>query len=145
MDLTIPIENSFLNIRVAVLAKTKNGFLLEKNPEGYYYFIGGRIKINESSEEAAIRELFEETDFKTEKLIFKTVIENFFKLKDNKIVHEICFVYTLEEELIIKKLGSKQIEILVSDFENMDIKPKILKDYIISGDNRPHVIYKDFV
>jgi hypothetical protein len=44
---------------------------------------------------------------------------------------------------IIKKLGSKQIEILVSDFDNMDIKPKILKDYIMSGDNRSHIIYKD--
>ena len=146
MDLTIPVENSFLTIRVAVLAKTKNGFVLEQSPKGYYYFIGGRVKINENSEEAAKRELLEETNVLAEKLIFKTIIENFFKLEsENKIVHEICFVYVLEEELVIKELAHNQVEILVADFENMDLKPKILKDYIVSGDNRSHVIFKDFI
>ena len=146
MDLTIPIENSFLTIRVAVLAKTKNGFVLEHSPKGYYYFIGGRVKINETSEEAAKRELFEETNVLAENLIFKTTIENFFKLEsENKIVHEICFVYVPEEELVIKELAHNRVEIPVTNFENMDIRPKILKDYIMSGDSRPHVIFKDFI
>lgn len=144
MDLTMPVGDSFLNIQVAVLAKTKNGFLFEKDPREFYYFIGGRVKINETSEDAAIRELFEETEFKAKKIVSETIIENFFKLSDNKIVHEILFVYSLEEELIIKKLAPEQIEKQVTDFENMDIRPKILKDYIISGDNKPHIICKEF-
>jgi 8-oxo-dGTP pyrophosphatase MutT (NUDIX family) len=142
-DLTVPIENSTLNIRVAVLAKTNKGFILEKSPIGYLYFIGGRIKINENSEEAAKRELYEEIGIKVDKLTFKTVIENFFMEKENKLVHEICFVYMVEEELEINNLPPKLVECSVADFSYMDIKPKILKDYILSSDNRPHIIFKD--
>ena len=144
MDLTIPIENSILNVRVAVLAKTKNGFILEKSPEGFFYFIGGRIKINEDSEEAAKRELFEEIGVKVENLIFKTIVENFFKDGKSRLVHEICFVYTTKEELEINGLVKDRVGCPVADFKNMDIRPKILKDYILSNDSRPQVICKDY-
>ena len=143
MDLTIPVENSILNIRVAVLVKTKKGFILEKSPIGYFYFIGGRIKINETSEDAAKRELFEEIGIKIEKINFKTILENFF-IVNNKMIHEICFVYTVDEELEINNLVSNLIEYPITDFVNMDIKPKILKDYILSSDNRTHIVFKDY-
>ena len=60
MDLTLPIEDKILNIRVAVILKTKIGYVLEKSKNGYFFVLGGRIKINESSEQAARREVFEE-------------------------------------------------------------------------------------
>ena len=142
MDLTIPIENSILNIRVAVLVRTKKGFIIEKSPEGFFYFIGGRIKINETSEEAAKREIFEEIGIKIEKINFKIILENFF-IEKNKKVHEICFVYSINEELEVSNLVSSRIECPITDFANVDIKPKILKDYILSGDNKPYIISKD--
>ena len=53
-DLSLNVDDFYLNIRVAIIARTKNGFILEKKKTSEYYFlIGGRMKINESSLEAA--------------------------------------------------------------------------------------------
>ncbi|MEI6296906.1 MAG: NUDIX domain-containing protein [bacterium] len=144
MDLTINIKDIILNIRVVVLVKTKKGYVLEKSPNGYLYFIGGRIKINETSEEAAKREIHEEIGIEIDKLIFKTVVENFFISKENKPVHEISFVYTTEGELEIPDLTADCIEYPSDEFEKLDIRPKILKDYILTNNNNPHIIYKGF-
>jgi len=144
MDLTIPVKDSILNIRVAILAKTINGYLLEKNPGGFLYFIGGRIKINETSEEAAKRELMEETGIKTDKISFKTVIENFFIDSEKKFVHEICFVYMVDKELEIDSKKLKLVECSITDFKNTDIKPVAIRDFILNNDNRPHIVNKDY-
>ena len=141
MDLTIKIDKTLLNIRVVVLAKTKNGYILEKSPDGYLYFIGGRIKISENSEQAAKRELLEEVGISDGRLRFTAVIENFFKLKEQP-VHEISFVYSMDEEIEIQKLAKDRIEVPIRDLINMDIRPLGLRDYILSGDQRSHVILK---
>ncbi len=144
MDLEVNIQDTILNIRVAILIKTKNGFVLEKSPNGYFYFIGGRIRINETSEETAKREILEEMSIKIEKLTFKTIIENFFISKENQSIHEICFVYIADDELEIHDLMPGHVECPSADFRNMDIRPKVIKDYILNNDNRSHVIFKDF-
>jgi len=144
MDLTIPVKDSVLNIRVAVLAKTKNGFLFSKDTEGFLYFIGGRIKINETSEEAAKRELIEETGIRTDKINFKTIIENFFIDSEKRFVHEICFVYVVNDELKINSKALKLVECPIIDFKNTDIRPIAIRDFILNKDNRPHIIYKDY-
>ncbi|MEW6617058.1 MAG: NUDIX domain-containing protein [Patescibacteria group bacterium] len=143
MDLEIDIKGTFLNIKVVILVKTKNGFILEKSPNGYFYFVGGRVKINETSEEAAKREIFEEIGIKIEELTFKTIIENFFTLKENQHVHEICFVYTIDHKLEINDLASNYVECPITNFENTDIRPRALKDYILTNDDRPHIIYRN--
>lgn len=143
MDLTINIKDIILNVRVAIIVKTKKGFVLEKHPQGFLYFIGGRIKINETSEEAAKREIYEEIGMHVEKFTFKTVVENFF-ISENQPVHEICFVYMTDDELEIPNLLSDHIECPIDDFKNMDIRPKIIKDYVLTNDNSPHVISKNF-
>ncbi len=144
MDLTISVKDSILNVRVVILAHTKNGYLFEKNPDGYLYFVGGRIKINETSEEAAKREFFEETGIKVDKVNFKTTLENFFVFENEKKFHEICFFYEVPDELKINVKEFKLVECPISEFAKTDIRPKIMKDYILSNDNKPHVIYKDY-
>ena len=144
MDLTVNVKDITLNIRVVVLVKTKKGYVLEKSPDGYLYFIGGRIKINETSEEAAKREIYEEIGIKVDNLIFKAVVENFFIPKENKPVHEISFVYMTEGELEIPNLVADRVEYPSSEFEKLDIRPKVLKDYILTNNNSSHIIYKGF-
>lgn len=143
MDLTIPVKDSILNIRVAILAKTINGYLLEKNPGGFLYFIGGRIKINETSEEAAKREIYEEIGIHVEKFNFKTVVENFF-ISENQPIHEICFVYMVDKELEIDSKKLKLVECSITDFKNTDIKPVAIRDFILNNDNRPNIVNKDY-
>lgn len=143
MDLTVNIDNTSLNIRVAVFIKTKNGYVLEKNRHGYYFFVGGRIKINETSEEAAKREVLEEIGMNIEKLNFKTIIENFYVSNEEKPFHELCFVYMADGELEIPKLPENIEEISVANFNNLDIRPKVLKDYVMNNDDRSHAVCKD--
>ena len=61
MDLQIKLQDTTLKIRVAGLVKTSKGYLFEKNQEkGYVFTIGGKIMLNESSEDAIKREIEEE-------------------------------------------------------------------------------------
>ncbi len=74
------------------MIKSGDNYIFEKHKQGYYFGVGGRVKIGERSDVAAIREVEEELGVTVIDLKYKTVIENFY---DN--VHEICFVYTCED------------------------------------------------
>ncbi len=110
MDLTINLEqNNILNIRVAIICQTENGYLLEKNKKGFYFFLGGRVKLGESSLQAAKREFHEETGLEISEFEFISTIENFYDdkggLKEGA-VHEKCFVYkTGKKEGVDQKYG----------------------------------------
>lgn len=128
MDLTIPVENSILNIRVAVLLKVSGGFLFEKHEKGFFFPVGGRIKIGESSEEAAIRELLEETgiSFAKEDLKFLSVLEYFFF--EEKPVHEINFIYEAETSKMPEGEGLAILKL--EEMDNLTIYPPIIKSII---------------
>jgi 8-oxo-dGTP pyrophosphatase MutT (NUDIX family) len=90
-DLTIFVNDIKLNIRVAVIIETDEGYIFEKDPKWYYYFIvGGRIKTNETSVEAAKREIYEELGIELENFTIKAIVENFFE-ENNIKYQEICF------------------------------------------------------
>ena len=67
-DMTVPCEDGLINLRVGAIIM-KNGQILmvgnDIHPE-YLYSIGGRIKFGETSEEAIVREVLEETGVKLE-------------------------------------------------------------------------------
>ncbi len=131
MDLTIKLDSATLNIRVAVILKNKNGYIFEKHKSGYIFAIGGRVKLGESSLQAAHRELKEELLISDKnyniELKYKAIIENFYT-NANEEMHEICFVYeatniydnVLREELFI--------EVDSLDFAKHDIRPIELID-----------------
>lgn len=144
MDLTLSVGDTTLNIRVAVLVRTKNGIILEKNKLGYYFLVGGRIKVNESSEQAVRREVMEEIGIDIREMRLKAVIENFFNQEShgNRPVHEICFIYSIDEipEL---NLGADFLEVKPSDIDSLDLRPKIMKEVIESvNDEVLHIVYK---
>lgn len=144
MDLTLPAGNTTLNIRVAVLVRTKNGIVLEKNKIGYYFLVGGRIKVNESSEEAAKREVMEEIGIDIKEMRLKAIVENFFTQEshENHPVQEICFVYSTAE-IFELDLSSEFIEVKPSEIDSFDLRPKMMKEIIESeGDEIVHLICK---
>ena len=139
MDLTIQLNDSKLNIRVAVLLKTKEGYIFEKHKAGYYFTLGGRIKLNESSLEAARREVMEEIGHDLGEVRLISIIENFFDHTDSSF-HEICFVYTSDEVVEID-LPEEFAQISTDDLISSDIKPEIIKKIIVgSGDGASHHI-----
>jgi len=141
MDLSINVQNIILNIRVAIILKTPNGFLFEKHKNGYFFLTGGRAKINESSQEAAQREVLEEIEMQVKNLNLYSVMENFFTEQNNK-VHEICFVYKTEE-IFTGKIPEGFIEISGEDLNKYDIKPKQIVDLLIDKNSSfKHVVIK---
>ena len=144
MDLTLPVKDMFLNVRVAVILKTENGFVLEKskNFDGYFA-VGGRMKINETSEEAAKREVLEEVGLVIkENLKLKAIIELFFGYEKER-VHEICFVYILDgiHEL---KLSEGFGEYTIEQINNMDVRPLVIKQLFESkSDEFVHLTHRE--
>ena len=130
MDISIPIDNTLLNIRVALILKTEKGIILEKSNLGYSFLIGGRIKINETGEEAIKREVFEELGFTLKSVNLKAVIENFYKQKE-KQVHELCFVFTTEEICDVK-IPENFCEYSMEEIKEIEIKPAPMKKIIES-------------
>jgi 8-oxo-dGTP diphosphatase len=143
MDLTIPVGDVVLNIRVALIINTNKGVIFEKHKESDYYFlVGGRIKAGESSEEALKREVFEELGIEINNFTLKSVIENFFVF-DTQNVHEICFVYQTED-ILKKDLGPEFHTFNKSEIGNLNLKPEIMKKVIAyEGKEILHLITKD--
>ncbi len=138
MDLTIKLDEGVLNLRVVVIMKTKKGFVFEKSKSisGFFFCLGGRVKLGESSLAAAKRETFEETGLQIENFKFVTIIENFFVNTIENInkglaekIHEINFVYTVE---INSELAPEfnLHELQPSELKYLDIRPEIIKKII---------------
>lgn len=129
MDLTIQLEDVKLNIRVAVILNTDQGYLFEKHKVGYYFVPGGRVKANESSLAAAEREIFEEIGYKVGDLKLTSIIENFFGPQTAR-VQEICFVYKYQITEALS-LPDEFTQIKENDLDKEDIRPEIMKKIIL--------------
>ena len=66
----------------------------------YLYSVGGRIKFGETSEEAIVREVFEETGVKLEVDRLGFVHENYFygdaPMNNGKLIYEVSFYYYMK-------------------------------------------------
>jgi 8-oxo-dGTP pyrophosphatase MutT (NUDIX family) len=131
MDIHASINNIKLYLRSAVIMETDEGYIFEKDYlTGIYFIIGGGIQINESSEEAAKREIFEEIGIKIDKINLKAIIERFFE-EGNIKYHGIEFFY--ETKIFDKIILPKNFyTIKMDEMERMNIKPKIIYDIIKS-------------
>lgn len=64
-DMTVPCEEGLINLRVgAIIMKNGKILMVGNDSADYLYSVGGRIKFGETSEEAVIREVYEETGVK---------------------------------------------------------------------------------
>jgi 8-oxo-dGTP pyrophosphatase MutT (NUDIX family) len=147
-DLTLKVNDSTLNIRVLLLIECPQGYIFESHEDGYYFAIGGRLKLNESSIDGAKRELQEEIEIDNIDLKMIGIIENFFVYKGEK-AHEINFVYkgTLTEDLDLSKfhsdhLGFKYIK--AKEAVSFDIKPKAILDILRTNEDFYRLINKDY-
>lgn len=100
-DITLPIENGVVNLRVAAIIMKDGKVLMNKSSKTDFLFtIGGRIQFGESSEEAVVREVMEETGVRMEIDHLGFVHENIFiadaNTKGVKPVYEIEFYYFMK-------------------------------------------------
>ena len=107
MNLVIEIDNKHFTCRVAAIIILENQILMVKHKDyPLYYTVGGKVKINESTEDAIIREIKEETgiDYEIEKLTF--IQERFYNF-NNQEHHEIIFYYKTKENINTINLANK--------------------------------------
>lgn len=100
-DLTFKTSEGIFNYRVgAIIIRDKKILMVKNDSAPYYYSVGGRVKLNETSEEAVVRETFEETGikFQIDRLAF--IHEHFFHEElTRKQYHEIAFFYLMKENI----------------------------------------------
>ncbi len=131
MDLTIPLGGTTLNIRVTIIMETDKGYLVQKHKNSYYFFIGGRMKLNESSQEASKREMLEETGLAISDFKLVSVIENFYN-NDQSNIQEITFVYLAPKiDKVSEEFGL--IEVTKEEMESLDIRPQKIKNIILEN------------
>lgn len=112
MDCTFRTENGVFNYRVGAIILDGTRVLMTKSEGcGYYYSVGGRVKLGETAEQAVLREVFEETGVHTEIKRLGFVHENFFTsdfgLNCGLRYHELSLFYYIKpfDYSLIKSCG----------------------------------------
>ena len=100
-DLCVKMQDGILNIRVgAIIIKDGKFLMVENDRFDYMYSVGGRLKFGETTEEAVIREVYEETGVTMEIDRLGFIHENFFPgdslVKSGNMVHELSFFYYMK-------------------------------------------------
>lgn len=132
------------NFRVAVIAHKDNKLLLQKcDKDPYYYLIGGRVSLGESTLTAVKREVEEETGIivKNSELNLINIVENFFVYNEVKF-HELLFIYKLNNKELLEKDDFKTLDkensynvwIDIDKLSELDVRPEIIKDTYNSTD-----------
>lgn len=124
MDISFKTDEGKFNYRVAGIIIHDNKLLVMKDEHAPYYYIpGGRVSMNELSEDAIIREIREELNAEVKVKRMLWVNENLFHEEYfHENYHEICFWYLLDmtdDELINKE----------SEFVHKDNEEKNLTFY----------------
>ena len=118
MDVSFKTDEGRFNYRVAGIIIHNNKLLIMKDEHSPYYYIpGGRVAMNELSEDAIVREIKEElnADVKVNRMLW--VNENFFHEENlGEKFHEICLYYLLDT--IDEQLIDKENEFILKDTDN---------------------------
>ena len=95
-DITVNIADGVFNYRVGAIIIDNGEILMVKNDGApFYYTVGGRMQLGESTSEAVIREVFEETQLRLEIDRLAYIHENFFAMNGDSI-HEVCFFFLMK-------------------------------------------------
>ena len=153
-DCTFRTPDGRFNYRVGAIILNETKLLMAHNRSyDQYYTVGGRVKLHETSEEAMLREIFEETGVKVEIDRLGFVQENFYKI-DNAPYHELSFYYYIKPfdyDLInydsIKCDGDTE-ELCWVDLNHLpdsEFYPEFFKTELPTPSNTPkHFIIKEY-
>lgn len=140
-------EHYTFKFRVSgVIIKDGKVLLVEMDDAGFYCLPGGHVELGETTEEAMIREMKEETTKDTYIKKYLGNIENFFVNKHNVSIHEIAFYYLMDfkdedinnlsrtenDEGTLVNLKFKWFDL--KELDSVNIKPVFLKE-ILTKDN----------
>lgn len=144
-DCGINVNGDWFRYKVGAIIIEDDSLLLAYNcVDNHHYLVGGKVQINESSEEAVRREVLEETGVYYEVDRLCIINENFFigksKSLKNLNCHELVFIY------LMKSRGDKELDsdsytlgvkeemhwVPLSELDNYVVYPTFLKDYLLN-------------
>ena len=140
-------ENKFKMRSAAVILRGKQILVVSTDDTSFFCLPGGYVELNETSEEALIRELKEETETNFQIKQYLGVIENYFVNKKYEKVHELSFYYLVEpleplptqdfslienDKVRIIKLNFKWVAL--TEINSVDIRPAFLKNILLKED-----------
>ncbi|NQG97090.1 NUDIX domain-containing protein [Streptococcus suis] len=136
MDFRTRIDNQIFGVRASALIIKDGKIFLTKDNKGRYYSIGGAIAVNETAQDAAVREVKEELgiDSRVNQLAF--VVENQF-IHEDRDFHNIEFHFIVEpigempEEMIEGKLKQPCEWIELDNLVNLDVVPAFLAEELL--------------
>ena len=96
-DVKINCEEGKFKFRVCGILKVDNKYLTVKIADNDFYCLpGGHVELGEDTDHAILREMKEELGFDIKITRLVSIIQNFFKSKDNTIFHELGYYYLVE-------------------------------------------------
>lgn len=96
MDTTFKTDNGVFNYRVgAIILDGTKVLMAYDSRHKQYYSVGGRVHFGESSQQAVLREVYEETGVRAEIDRLGFVHETFFEI-DGMPFHELAFFYYIK-------------------------------------------------
>ena len=108
-DITFKMDGGYFLHKAGAIILLDNKVLMVKNENfPYYYTVGGRVNLGETSEAAVMREVFEETGIRLEIDRLAFIHENYFVgsifgAKDEPF-HEVAFYYLMKQSDEIKNI-----------------------------------------
>ena len=130
-DFRTKVGNTVFGVRATALILQNRKLLVTKD-KGKYYTIGGAIQVNESTEDALVREVREELGVKAQARQLAFVVENRFE-QAGVHFHNIEFHYfvdLLERAPLTMQENAKQLPcrwIALNQLHTVPLKPTFLK------------------
>lgn len=158
MDVKIYNDDFKFKFRVSGIVIHEGKVLVSEYGKSTYCLPGGYVQFKETSQEAILREMKEETNLEYEIINFGGIIENFFTNQKNQKTHEIDFYYYLKlkdnysfENLkldIVEKGSYRDIEhhfrwIDIKSIEQYHLLPSRIKSIIKNNENSFHLAIKE--
>lgn len=147
MDIRIKTDNMNFHYCVrAIIEQDEKILVMRVNDADYYHLPGGHVEIGETSEQALLREIKEETGFaiKLNKLV--VINEQFYSKKDS-LNHALIFYYLAKPINMIETKNTIRLEddkniirknelcwLTRDELKGVDLRPELIKDLIIKNE-----------
>ena len=154
MDVKFWKDDGAFKLRVCGIIQVEDKFLIDNCDNcSFWSYPGGHVSLWETTDDAVLREVLEETQIecKIQKLL--ATVQLFFKRDDGKPFHEIGFYYLLNPKKDIKTINFNFEEndkgkirhhqfrwVDLDTLESMDVRPASLKNVIKNNSEREHIV-----
>lgn len=145
-DIRTTFNHTSFDVRACGFLRDENKVLVSLESDGQKTLTGGAVKIGESTEEAVVREFFEETNLHVTVNHLIGVIENFFYFKGQPY-QQLIFVYDLSLTKGRPQVLASKEKPHVCWEKTTDVtglKPSVLNEWLRVTSGFPfHVIHRE--